>query len=61
MIPARTKVLHQLQQYSAARNWPDLNDVKTQLLTHAADRDADDGLMIFNKQLSQYTGDYQAG
>ncbi|MCY3750482.1 MAG: Fic family protein, partial [Gammaproteobacteria bacterium] len=56
-----TKVLHQLQQYSAARNWSDLNDVKIQLLTHAADQDANDGLMIFNKLLSQYTGDYQAG
>ena len=56
-----TKVLHQLQQYSAERNWSDYNDVKTQLLTHAADREANDGLMIFNKQLSQYTGNYQAG
>ena len=56
-----TKVLHQLQQYSAARNWTDYGDVKTQLLTHAADQEANDGLMIFNKQLSQYTGDYQAG
>ena len=56
-----TKVLHQLQQYSAARNWSDISDVKTQLLAHAADREANDGLMIFNKQLSRYTGDYQAG
>ena len=58
---AITKVLHQLQQYSAARNWPDYGDVKTQLLTHAADQEANDGLVIFNKQLSLYTGDYQAG
>lgn len=56
-----TKVLHQLQQYSAARNWSDYGDVKTQLLNHAANQEADDGLMVFNKQLSQYTGDYQAG
>ena len=56
-----TKVLHQLQQYSAERNWSDYGDVKTQLLTHAADQEANDGLMIFNKQMSQYTGDYQAG
>ncbi len=56
-----TKVLHQLQQYTVARNWSSLDDVKTELLTHAADREANDGLMKFNKQLSQYTGDYQAG
>ncbi len=56
-----TKVLHQLQQYSAARNWSDYGDVKTQLLSHAANQEADDGLMVFNKQLSQYAGDYQAG
>ena len=56
-----TKVLHQLQQYSAARNWSDYGDVKTQLLNHAANQEADDGLMVFNKQLSQYAGDYQAG
>ncbi|MCY4211278.1 MAG: Fic family protein [Gammaproteobacteria bacterium] len=55
------KVLHQLQQYSAAQNWSDYGDIKAQLLAHATNREADDGLMIFNKQLSQYTGDYQPG
>ena len=56
-----TKVLHQLQQYSASVNWSDYDDARTQLLSVAADQEADDGLMKFNKQLSRFTGDYQAG
>ena len=55
------KVLHQLQQYSAAQNWSDYGDIKAQLLAHATNREADDGLMIFNKQLSRYEGDYRPG
>ena len=56
-----TKVLHQLQQYSASINWSDYDDAKTQLLSVAAEQEADDGLMKFIKQLSRFTGDYQAG
>ena len=56
-----TKILHQLQQYSASINWSDYDDAKTQLLSAAADQEADDGLMQFSKQLSRFTGDYQAG
>ena len=55
------KGLHQLQQYNAAQNWSDYGDIKAQLLAHATNREADEGLMIFNKQLSRYTGDYQPG
>jgi hypothetical protein len=54
------KVLHQLQQYSAAIPWSEYNDAKALLISHAADRDADEGLMMFNKQLSKFSGDYQA-
>lgn len=56
-----TKVLHQLHQYTASIDWMDYGEARETLEAHAADQDPDEGLMIFNKTLRQYTGDYQAG
>lgn len=55
------KVMHQLQQYTTSIDWKDYDDARTTLEDHAADQEPNEGLMRFNKQLSQYTGDYQAG
>jgi len=55
------KVLHQLHQYTASINWNIYGEARTTLLSHAAEKEPNDGLMIFNKGLSRYTGDYQAG
>ena len=54
------KVLHQLQQYTASINWMDYGDTRKGLEEHAADKEPDDGLMIFNKAISKFDGDYQA-
>jgi len=54
------KVLHQLHQYSASIEWKYYDDAKNILESHAANLEPNDGLMTFNKQLSQFTGDYQA-
>lgn len=54
------KVLHQLHQYTASIQWQDYGDARSTLEKHAADKEANEGLMIFNKILSQYKGDYQA-
>ena len=55
------KVLHQLHQYTASIDWTDYADVRQTLEQGAADQDPNDGLMIFNRGLSRFTGDYQAG
>lgn len=55
------KVLHQLHQYTASINWTDYGDARQMLEKHDADQDSDEGLMIFNKVISQFSGDYQAG
>ena len=55
------KVLHQLHQYTAAVEWNYYDDARASLEAHAANREPDDGLMTFNKQLRKYTGDYRAG
>lgn len=54
------KVLHQLHQYTASINWIDYDDARKTLENDAADKEADEGLMIFNKKLSQFGGDYKA-
>jgi Uncharacterized conserved protein len=54
------KVLHQLQQYIASINWMDYGDARKTLEEHAADKEPDEGLMVFNKIISKFNGDYQA-
>lgn len=52
------KVLHQLHQYTASINWSDYGEARQTLETDAADKEADEGLIIFNKRLSQYRSEY---
>jgi fido (protein-threonine AMPylation protein) len=52
------KVLHQLHQYTASINWSDYGESRKTLETDAADQEADEGLHIFNKRLSQYRDEY---
>ena len=54
------KVLHQLHQYTASINWEDYGDARKIIENDAADKEADEGLMIFNKKLSRFNGDYKA-
>ena len=55
------KVLHQLHQYTASIDWMDYGDARQTLENQAADQEPEDGLMVFNKSISQFGGDYQAG
>lgn len=55
------KALHQLHLYTASINWADYNGARRTLEAHAADKDPDDGLMIFNKVLRDFADDYPAG
>lgn len=52
------KVLHQLHQYTASINWSDYGEARKTLEKDAADKEADEGLYIFNKRLSQYRDEY---
>ena len=52
------KVLHQLHQYTASINWSDYGESRKTLEADAADQEADEGLHIFNKRLSQYRDEY---
>jgi Fic/DOC family len=54
------KVLHQLHQYTESVDWRYYDDARTTLEEHGANKEPNEGLMIFNKQLRKYTGDYQA-
>jgi len=54
------KVLHQLHQYTASVDWKYYDDVRSILEEHGANKEPNEGLMIFNKQLRNFTGDYQA-
>ena len=53
------KVLHQLQQYTASLDWKFYDDVRTTLEDNGANKEPNEGLMIFNRQLRNYNGDYQ--
>lgn len=55
---AMVKVLHQLHQYTASIDWSDYAESRSTLETDAADKEADEGLHIFNKRLSQYRHEY---
>lgn len=57
---AIVKVLHQLQQYTSSINWMDYDDARKTLEEQAADKEPDEGLMLFNRYLSRFSGDYQA-
>jgi len=54
------KVHHQLQCYCSSLDWEDYGQVKSELQDHAADKNPDDGVGIFNRVLSKLGGDYPA-
>lgn len=54
------KVLHQLHQYTASIPWEDYGESRKTLEEDNAIKEADEGLMVFNKKLSRFSGDYQA-
>ena len=47
------KVLHQMQCYTASLDWNEYDEVKTAIQEHAADKEADEGVAIFNKVISK--------
>lgn len=55
------KELHQMQCYTAALDWRDYGQVKMSLQQHAADKDADEGVAVFNKVISKFGQNYPAG
>jgi fido (protein-threonine AMPylation protein) len=55
------KVLHQMQCYTASLDWNEYDEVKTAIQEHAADKEADEGIAIFNKVISKLGGQYPAG
>ena len=55
------KVHHQLQCYVSSLSWEDYGQVKADLQEHAADKDPDEGVGIFNRVISKLGGDYPAG
>ncbi len=57
---ALVKVHHQLQCYVSSLSWEDYGQVKSELQQHAADKDPDEGLGIFNRVLSRLGGEYPA-
>mgnify|MGYP002007711102 CR=1 FL=1 len=52
------KVLHQLQCYASSLAWEDYGQVKADLQEHAADKDPDEGVGIFNRVISKLGSDY---
>ena len=55
------KVLHQMQCYTASLDWSEYDEVKTMIQEHAADREPDEGITIFNKVIAKLGGQYPAG
>ncbi len=55
------KVLHQMQCYTASLDWSEYDEVKATLQEHAADKEPDEGITIFNKEIAKLGGEYPAG
>ncbi len=55
------KVLHQLQQYTASIDWSQYGEARQTLEDHGAYQEPDEGLMVFNKSIQGFSGDYQSG
>ena len=56
-----TKVLHQLQCYTASLDWNEYGEVKTTLQRNAADKEPDEGTTVFNRVIAKLGGTYPAG
>lgn len=55
------KVLHQMHCYTASLDWGDYGGAKAMLQSHAADKEPDIGVAVFNKVISRLGGVYPAG
>lgn len=55
------KVLHQMQCYTASIEWDDYGDVKDILQKHAADKEPDEGVTVFNNVISRMGDEYPPG
>lgn len=55
------KVLHQMQCYTASLDWNEYGELKATIQEHAADREPDEGIAIFNKVIAKLGGQYPAG
>ncbi len=55
------KVLHQMQCYTASLDWSEYTEVKATIHEHAADKEPDEGITIFNKVIAKLGGQYPAG
>jgi len=55
------KVSHQMQCYTASLDWGEYDEVKVALQKHAADKEPDEGITIFNKEIAKLGGEYPAG
>lgn len=58
---AMVKVLHQMQCYTASLDWSEYGEVKTAIQKHAADKEPDEGISVFNKVIAKLGGQYPAG
>jgi len=55
------KVLHQMQCYTAWLDWNEYGEVKAAIQQHAADKEPDEGIAVFNKVIAKLGGQYPAG
>jgi len=55
------KVLHQMQCYTASIEWDDYGDAKETLLKHAANKEPDEGVTVFNNVISRMGDKYPPG
>lgn len=58
---ANVKVLHQMQCYTASIEWDDYGDAKEALQNHAADKEPDVGVAVFNNVISRMGDKYPSG
>jgi len=58
---ANVKVLHQMQCYTASIEWDNYGDVKEILQEHAADKEPDVGVAVFNNVISRMGDKYPPG
>ena len=56
-----TKVFAVLQSYTASINWHDYGDARTTLESHMADKLPDQGVAVFNKEISKFKLELPAG
>jgi hypothetical protein len=55
------KVLHLMQCYTASLDWNEYDEVKRTLQENAADKEPDEGTIIFNRVIAKLGGQYPPG